>query len=118
MTPILQALTDAARVGFDAQPCRSCPYRGPAAVGPCSVCEGTGLDASDPERLIGRAERWLLARESYPRIWTFPASVVYFWTDASGKERDVSALHDNTAGSHATALLRLVARVGAPRKTS
>jgi hypothetical protein len=119
MNELLQALTDAAKVGFDAPRCRPCIERPvtrftfsgeplPNLVY-CPVCHATGLDASDPERLIGRAMVWLLARGLEAKV-TWHTLDVFTLADPD----DYHECHDNTPTGLAAVLLRIVARVGAP----
>ncbi len=108
MTPLLQALTDAAKAGFDAPECPDC-YKSRH----CPACRGTGLDASDPERLIGRALLALLPIEpQFKRHGILRGPVIHLGDPDC--PATVSGHHDGTPTSLATALLRLVARVGTP----
>lgn len=120
MNELLTALVAASKVGFDAPKCPGCSGRGWYAglarhgestdVGPirdCQDCFGAGLDASDPERLIGRAESWLLARGLDIKV-TWRALDVFTLVDPDGYHER----HDGTLVGLATALLRLVARTG------
>ncbi len=136
MTPLLQALTDAARAGFDAPKCGKCRGTGasmtdtcwrcadfgwdherecdpPPKSEPCAKCHGTSLDASDPERLIGRALIALLPIEpQFNRHGILRGPVIHLGDPDC--PATVSGHHDGTPTSLATALLRLVARVGTP----
>ena len=108
MTPLLQALADGAKVGFDAPLCTASYCHDGAE---CPDCGLTGLDASDPYGLIGRAFAWLVDRgllDSSRHMQT--------WSDWNGGPK-FHEEHDRTPTSLATALLRLVARVGAPQET-
>lgn len=117
MNELLTALVAATKVGFDAPKCSSCEdgeiESGELAWGyPCANCHATGLDASDPERLIGRALRYLIGND-----WTViqgPFDTIAHpwmlkWPDENAGEKEP---HDGTPAGLATALLRLVARVG------
>jgi hypothetical protein len=75
----------------------------------CLDCHATGLDASDPERLIGRALVWLLARGLEAKV-TWHTLDVFTLADPD----DHHDTHDGTPAGLAAALLRLVARVGTP----
>lgn len=123
MRELLTALVAASKVGFDAPGCAPCqgtaldwvscsgdaclPVRGCLACPQCRHCSGTGLDASDPEKLIGRAESWLLARGLDIKV-TWQALDVFTLVDPDGYHER----HDGTPAGLATAILRLVARVG------
>jgi hypothetical protein len=123
MTPLLQALTDAAKVGLDGPKCAACYGNGSNFSGhlfddiACKWCHATGLDASDPERLIGRAMVWL---ESEMHQVTFTQRVALSRNLPNTVQTNHTTLgarkehHDGTPTGFATALLRLVARVGAP----
>ena len=129
MTPLLQALTDATKAGFDAPLCSDC--RGNAAWAgidgegwyECPACHATGLDASDPYGLAGRAHVWLETRACDVLHRWATNEVIVSWevptstlppgtTPPEHVER-----HNSTPESRATALLRLVARVGTPQET-
>lgn len=86
MNELLTALEAAAKVGFDAPECPDC-HKSRF----CPTCRGTFLDASDPEKLIGRAERWLWVRHRNERAF------------------DPRLVSDE---AHAAILLRLVAQTG------
>lgn len=130
MTPLLQALQAAARAGFDAPRCKFCTdglqaiaspddatFLRPAEELPCPACDATGLDASDPERLIARAIAHLHdhARDV---VFRYATNEVTVYSDVSPSclppgvplPQD-SERHDGTATGRATALLRLAARV-------
>ncbi len=128
MTPLLQARPDAVRVGFDAPKCQACDGAGELAdetrtyVRNCCRCHATGLDASDPYGLMGRAMVWLWSHErnatdaEYPNI-----SAAIRDAETGCGMRGLKLVddykferHDGTPTGLATALLRLVARVGAP----
>lgn len=120
MTPLLEALCDAAKVGFDAPKCRRCDgcgqvqgeYTGYFRL--CSLCHATGLDALDPERLIGRAHAWLLFTHTHPNLSLFPKTA-HFTLHGSAYGSVIRLEHENHDGTPtglATALLRLVARAG------
>jgi len=130
MTPLLQALSYAARVGFDAPRCRPCIERPVTRftfsgdplpdLMYCFACQGTGLDVSDPERLIGRALVWLESR-ACDVLHRWPTNeVIVYWDVPVGAfppgqvARELIERHNSTPESRATAILRLVARVGAP----
>lgn len=114
MTPLLEALQAASKVGFDAPVCDKCEGRGRyycCPEHPCDWCDATGLDASDPEKLIGRAMMWLADRNSvtlYGSPVVLKPSVFLGHQYTPDHEED----HDRTETGIATALLRLVARVG------
>lgn len=124
MTPLLDALVAAQKVGLDAPVCAACLGRSVAPPNPgfekfgCHRCDATGLDASDPERLIGRADMWLhgracdvLRRWATNEVvvsWSIPASALAPGATPPGHLEP----HDGTPTGLATALLRLVARVG------
>jgi hypothetical protein len=127
MTLLLEALTAAAKVGFDAPKCGRCdghPHSYPATYGmECPPCSGTGLDASDPFGLIGRALGWLELR-ACDVLHRWPTNeVIVYWDVPVGAmppgqvARELVERHKSTPESRATALLRLVARVGAPQET-
>jgi hypothetical protein len=112
MTPLLQALAAASKVGFDAPECPDC-YKSRH----CPACRGTGFDA-DPDRLVSRALGWF-----HDRV----IDVTFQWaTDGIILSRDVpisvlpppgrapqdSERHNGTTESRAVALLTLIARVG------
>ena len=164
MNALLQALTDAARVEFDAPKCGRCAGAGTTArdefadatctackgkwcavcspvsqwcecdhMGrhqgyecpdvndePCPACHATGLDASDPHGLIGRALGWLETR-ACDVLHRWPTNeVIVYWDVPVGAmppgqvARELVERHNSTPESRATALLRLVARVGTP----
>lgn len=135
MTPLLQALQAAAAVGFNAPCCKFCTdglqtisspddarFLRPAEELPCSACDATGLDTSDPERLIGRAMGWLYAHKQHVLVPHDTAEVETVDLRAERHESysyhereavsDDSQPHDGTETGIATALLRLVVRVG------
>ena len=110
MNELLTALVAAAKVGFEAPNCHLClgdktrhEYRedafgNPSVVDtrePCRMCHATGLDASDPERLIGHA---------FVRL--------YYKHRMSLRAIDGALDLDGTPAGLATALLRLVAQGG------
>lgn len=120
MNELLTALVAAAKAGLDAPRCPFCTdglrvihspedatFLRPSEELPCSTCHNTGLDASDPERLIGRAESWLLARGLDIKV-TWRTLDVFTLADPDGYHEQ----HDSTPAGLAIALLRLVARVG------
>lgn len=141
MTPLLEAAVAAREVGFDAPRCLNCqwcetcmsrafPFEcDPACedcggsglrpvsdedTGLCVDCDSTGLDASDPEHLIGRAQDWLLSKYAHPNLSLFPKTA-HFTIHSSAYGSVVRLEHENHDGTPAglaTALLRLVARVG------
>lgn len=127
MSPLLEALVAASKVGFDAPRCSFCTSgtrvdhfswpsvnSGKATVLKCAACRGTGLDASDPERLIGRAEQWLMSKYQHPRLESYPTTT-HFSIHGSAYGVVVRLEHEShnrTPEGRATALLRLVARVG------
>lgn len=123
MTPLLEAAVAAREVGLEMPKCDRCEGRGRYHCCPehlCDWCDATGLDASDPERLIGRAMMWLWSRNSNITDAEYP--------NISAAARDAETgcgmrglklfgyyrfeRHDGSPTSLATALLRLVARVG------
>lgn len=116
MTELLTALVAASRVGFDAPGCQFCSgYGVDPETGhdpyPCSACHATGLDASDPERLIGRAMMVLhLVEPQFKRHGMFGGPVVHIGDPEC--PATVSGYYDGTPASLATAMLRLVARTG------
>ena len=128
MTPLLEAAVAARKAGFDAPRCYHCGWCGMCAGSgakdcplcggeglrgakaarerDCAHCHATGLDVSDPERLIGRAFAWLVDRgllDSSRHMQT--------WSDWNGGPK-LHEEHDRTPTGLAAALLRLVARVG------
>lgn len=123
MTPLLEALQAASKVGFDAPVCDKCEGRGRyycCPEHPCDWCDATGLDASDPEKLIGRAMMWLWSRNSNV------TDADYLNISAAARDAETGCgvrglklfgcykfeRHDGTPTSLAAALLRLVARAG------
>ena len=118
MNELLQALQAAANAGFDAPPCNDChgnaAWAGIDGEGwyECPACHATGLDASDPERLIGRAMADLHCnrRMSLHRIGA----------DIDSDLIKLPPMDDDgdRQGEFATALLRLVTRFGAPQETT
>lgn len=124
MSELLEALQAAAVVGFDAPACYWCSA-GPMATREeyrrnCNDCHGAGIDASDPFGLIGRAMTW---------FWTQGRNVTddeYLSISAAVRDAETGCgmrglklagdhrveRHDGTPAGIATALLRLVARVG------
>lgn len=120
MTPLFQALTDAAQVGLDAPKCHGCSSRGWYAgqsrngetvndetLRDCLDCHATGLDASDPYGLIGRVfvyAGWNALSEEVI------AEKQCYTTRIRGEV--LAEPHDRTLQGRATALLRLVARAG------
>lgn len=126
MTPTLEALQSAAKAGFDAPECLDCMGRGGFATPDgegwhhCFTCHATGLDASDPERLIGRAMAWLQHKGATNTArrdddWHAPPFKVDFtWPTCVGLPCSVTITeaHDGTLTGLAAAMLRLVARVG------
>lgn len=129
MTPLLEALCDAAKVGFDAPKCRRCDgcgqvqgeYTGYFRL--CSLCHATGLDASDPERLIGRAHAWF-HDNACDVLHRWPTNEVRAFRDIpirlipnGATPPEYVERHDGTPTGLATALLRLVARTDTPKET-
>lgn len=137
MSELLKALQAAAAVGFDAPRCGKCPRHAvnehgdcaswcraclPDGPSPCPHCHATGLDASDPERLIGRALFCLHKRNEHVLLPWDTATVETVrinpenFMEYYGHDREAVAereeVHDGTPTGLATALLRLVARVG------
>jgi hypothetical protein len=89
----------------------------------CPACQGAGLDASDPERLVGRAHAWLHAN-ACDVLHRWPTNeVIVYWDVPVGAmppgqvARELVERHDGTPTGLATALLRIVARVGTPQET-
>ena len=135
MNELLTALQAAAKAGFDAPKCNMCNGAASVAVRscwmcedygrdhahdcepppsskPCARCHATGLDASDPERLIGRAAGWLLKRKHYPAIHTYLVNVCFVNYTEVGDMLELDQAHDGTPAGLATALLRFVVWVG------
>lgn len=106
MNELLTALVAAQKVGFDAPECPDC-HKSRS----CPTCRGTFLDASDPFGLIGRALMALQFSEpQFKRHGMFAGPVVHLGDPNCSAT--VSGHHDGTPTGLATALLRLVARVG------
>lgn len=135
MSPLLDALVAASKVGFDAPKCAKCPRHAVNEFGDCAHwcksclpegplvcahCEGTDLDASDPFGLIGRAMMWLWSQkrnvtdDEYPNISAAIRDAETGCGMRGLKLVDDYAVkrHDGTPTGLAIALLRLVARVG------
>lgn len=131
MTPLLEALVAASKVGFDAPKCGHCYGLGSwtqASTGvrlSCIDCNATGVDAGDAEFLIGLADLWLHGRScDVLRRWA-TNEIIVFWDvidsalpPADRVAPELVERHDGTPAGLATALLRLVARVGAPKETA
>jgi hypothetical protein len=132
MSPLLEALQAAVKAGFDAPACKDRWCRGgrqhwlDREQTICRTCEGTGLDASDPYGLIGRALVRLRQTGTHVLLPWDTGEVETVWLhagsndpwhshDREAKPED-SEPHDGTPTGLATALLRLVARVGTPQK--
>ncbi len=135
MTPLLQALVAASKVGFDAPKCHLClghktrhEYREPTTYGgayaydtgePCRMCHATGFDVSDPDRLVGRALGWIhdnvidvtfkWATDEVILFRDIPASAL----PPGERAPEDSERHNGTAESRAIAILTLIARTGA-----
>lgn len=126
MNELLNALQAAAKAGFDAPKCRACGGNGSNFSArtfddiACKRCKETGLDASDPFGLIGRAMMWLWSQkrnvtdDEYPNISAAIRDAETGCGMRGLKLVDDYAVkrHDGTPTGIATALLRLVARVG------
>ena len=130
MNDLLAALVAASKAGFDAPRCGWCipddaPEGNEWSQGSrqrCVHCLTTGLDASYPFGLIGRAMGWLWGQkrnvtdDEYPNI---SAAIRDAETGCGMRglklvDDYVVKRHDGTPTGLATALLRLVARVGGP----
>lgn len=137
MNELLTALVAAAKVGFDAPKCGGCPRHAVNEFGDCAHwcksclpegplvcahCSGTGLDASDPEKLIGRAMGWLRERKEHvlapwdtgevELVRINPENLMEFYGHGREAVWERHEAHDGSPVGLATALLRLVARVG------
>lgn len=139
MTPLLEAAVAARDVGLDVPECTRCPKHAVneygdcvhwcqacGATGPliCTYCHATGINP-DPALLGWVALMWLHAHKEHVLLpWdTDTVETVrinpenfmeYYGHDREAVcERDAS--HDGTPAGLATALLRLVARVGGHR---
>ena len=114
MTPVLKALVTAQRAGFDAPKCVTCHgsgrTKGPVLDWSCEACCATGLDASNPEMLSGRAMLHLFKRNHvifhHEVDPMFPSQV--YW---GPKDWPIdSARCDMSTEGLAIALLELVSR--------
>lgn len=134
----LQAAAAAAAVGFDAPRCGRCNGSAvatiracqkvhdcgdepdqcdpPACIKSCHRCHATGLDDSDPERLLGRAMAWFWLKGydicDRPLDYCNPGGKRCLKVVMKVVMEDVKEPHNKTAKDRATAILRLVARVG------
>lgn len=83
----------------------------------CPDCGGCGVDVSDPDRLTGRAVRWLAQRGRLPQLSTHDATCRQNadwarepYDDSDDLPEELGEKHKLSPESVATALLRIVAR--------
>ncbi len=102
----LQEAAKAAKGRLWMKECARCQGSGACFEGrmTCAVCDGCGVDTSNPYEVLGRAIGCLFTNHRHPAVWQTGASaLVDFLTR-------IEEPHNGTAEGVATALLRLVDR--------